>query len=311
MYSTFNYYVDPIFPWTSTRNDERFMRLVKWVLLTFILFGAIVPWLPSPEAEKKQLKQISPHLAKLITQKRLQKPKAAKAKSIKKKAVKKKTKKKAKKKAKKKISKKKKAKAKKKAQQSGLMAMQNDIQDLQSMFDLSSLSSTKPLRNSRTKAKTSKGSSVLTTKAQRSSGGIDTSKLSRATGNTGLSGRRSSKVSSNIGDGTGRTNIPRRTSSGQSARTLEELTLVFDKYKGALQNIYQRALRKDPTLQGKVVFEITINAAGKVIKCRVISSELNSKSLERRLVSRVKSFRFAAKSVPTITVTMPVDLLPS
>ena len=307
MSAVFNYYHDPVLPWTDTRNDERYSRILKWTLLAFIVLGLVVPFLPSPEAEKRQLKQISPRLAKLITKKRLQKPKATKAKSIKKKAVKKKTKKK----AKKKISKKKKAKAKKKARQSGLMAMQNDIQDLQSMFDLSSLNSTKPLRNSRTKARTNKGSSVLTTKAQRSSGGIDTSKLSRATGNTGLSGRRSSKVSSNFGDGTGRTNIPRRTSSGQNARTLEELTLVFDKYKGALQNIYQRALRKDPTLQGKVVFEITINSAGKVIKCRIISSELNSKSLERRLVSRVKSFRFAAKNVPTITVTMPVDLLPS
>lgn len=303
----FNFYHDPVLPWTDTRNDERFSRIVKWMLLAFIVIGLIVPFLPSPEAEKRQLKQISPRLAKLITKKRQQKPKAVKAKSVKKKAAKKK----AKKKVKKKISKKKKAKAKKKAQQSGLMAMKNDIQDLQSMFDLSSLSSTKPLRNSRTSAKTTKRSSVLTTKALSSSGGIDTSKLSNATGNTGLAGRSSSKVASNIGNGTGRTNIPRRTSSGQNARTLEELTLVFDKYKGALQNIYQRALRKDPTLQGKVVFEITINSAGKVIKCIIISSELNSKPLERRLVSRVKSFRFKAKNVPTITVTMPVDLLPS
>jgi len=94
MSTSLNYYVEPVFPWTSTRNDERFFRLVKWVLLTFILFGAIIPWLPSPEVEKKQLKQISPHLAKLITQKRLQKPKIAKVKSLKKKTVKKKAKKK-------------------------------------------------------------------------------------------------------------------------------------------------------------------------------------------------------------------------
>ena len=238
----------------------------------------------------------------------MQKPKVAKAKSLKKKTVKKKSKKK---KAKKKISKKKQVKAKKKAQQSGLMAMTNDIQDLQSMFDLSSLSTTKPLRNSQTSAKTTKRSSVLSTKATRSSGGIDTSKLSRTTGNTGLAGRQSSKVSSNLGGGNSKTNIPRRTSSGQNARGLEELTLVFDKYKGALQNIYQRALRKDPTLRGKVVFELTINAAGKVTKCTIISSELGSKSLERRLISRVKSFRFAAKNVATVTVTMPIDLLPS
>ena len=301
----FNYYNDPVLPWTDTRNDDRFSRILKWVLLSFIIFGAIVPFLPSPEAEKRQLKQISPRLAKLIVKKRQEKPKLAKA-------VKKKTfKKKAKKKIKKKISKKKQAKAKKKARQSGLMAMKNDIQDLQSMFDLSSLSSNKPLRNSQTKAKTTKRSSVLSTKAQKSSGGIDTSKLSRTTGNTGLAGRSSSKVSSNLGSGTSRTNIPRRTASGQNARTLEELTLIFDKYKGALQNIYQRALRKDPTLQGKVVFELTISPAGKVTKCTIISSELNSKPLERRLISRVKSFRFAAKDVATITVTMPVDLLPS
>ena len=303
----FNYYCDPVLPWTNTRNDKRFSRILKWVLLTFIVIGLIIPWLPSPETEKRQLKQISPRLAKLITKKRQQKPKAVKAKSVKKKPAKKKVKKK----AKKKITKKKKAKAKKKAQQSGLMAMASDIQDLQSMFDLSSLSSTKPLKNSKTSAKTTKRSSVLSTKAQRSSGGIDTSKLSRTTGTTGLAGRSNSKVSSNIGSGTGKTNIPRRTFKGQNARTLEELTLVFDKYKGALQNIYQRALRKDPTLQGKVVFEITISPAGKVIKCIIISSELGLKSLEKRLVSRVKSFRFAAKDVPTITVTMPVDLLPS
>ena len=300
----FNYYNDPVLPWTDTRNDHRFSRILKWVLLSFIVFGAIVPFLSSPEAEKRQLKQISPRLAKLIVKKRQEKPKLAKA-------VKKTFKKKAKKKIKKKLSKKKKTKAKKKARQSGLMAMQNDILDLQNMFDTSSLNSKKPLRNSQSKAKTEKRSSVLSTKAQKSSGGIDTSKLSRTTGNTGLAGRSSSKVSSNLGSGTSRTNIPRRTASGQNARTLEELTLIFDKYKGALQNIYQRALRKDPTLQGKVVFELSISPAGKVTKCTIISSELNSKPLERRLISRVKSFRFAAKDVATITVTMPVDLLPS
>ena len=306
MSTAFNYYQhDPVLPWTDTRNDERFSRTLKWVLLTFIVIGLIIPWLPSPEAEKKQLKQISPRLAKLITKKRQQKPKIIKAKTIKKKAVKKKPKIK----AKKKVAKKKQIKAKKKAQQSGLLAMSNDIQDLQSMFDLSSLNSKKPLRNSSNKATRTKKSSVLSTRAKSNSGGIDTSKLSRSTGNTGLSGRKSSNVSSNIA--TGATNIPRRTSGGQSARAIEELNYIFDKYKGALQNIYQRALRKDPSLQGKVIFELTINAAGKVTQCKIISSELGLKSLERRLISKVKSFRFAAKNVAVVTVTMPIDFLPS
>ena len=297
----FNYFYEPVFPWSSTRNDERFIRIAKWVLILFIIIGLIIPWLPSPEAEKKHLKQVSPRLAKLITQKRLQKPKIPKVKSVKKKTVKKQVKKK--------VKTKKVVKAKKKAQRSGLMAMSNDIQDLQNMFDTSSLSSIKPLKSSHNKAKAIQPSSVLTSKAKSSSGGIDTSKLSRTTGNTSLAKRKGTSVSSNLGSD--RANIPRRTNSGQSARAIEELTLVFDKYKGALQTIYQRALRKDPTLQGKVVFELTINAAGKVTKCRIVSSELGNKSLERRLVSRVKSFRFSAKNVATVTVTMPIDLLPS
>ena len=296
----FNYYNDPVLPWTDTRNDERFSRILKRVLITFIIIGLIIPWLPSPETEKKQLKQISPRLAKLITKKRQQKPVVTKTKTAKKKAVKKK--------AKKKISKKKKEKARKKAQQSGLMAMSSDIQDLQSMFDISSLSSKQPLRSSKNISTSTKPSSVLSSNAKRNSGGIDTTKLSRTTGNTNLKGRKSSKVSSNIAS---EATIPRRTRSGQNARGLEELTIVFDKYKGALESIYVRALRKDPTLQGKVVFELTINPAGKVTKCKLVSSELGSKSLERRLVSRVKSFRFAAKNVATVTVTYPIDFLPT
>ena len=187
--------------------------------------------------------------------------------------------------------------------------MSSDIQDLQSMFDVSSLSSKKPLRNNHSKTTVTERSSILSTRAKRNSGGIDTSKLSRTTGSTELTGRRSSKISSNIGDGVA--NIPRRTRSGQNARGLEELTIIFDKYKGALEAIYVRALRKDPTLQGKVVFELTISPSGKVIKCRIVSSELGAKKLERRLVSRVKSFRFLKKYFATVTVTYPIHFLPS
>jgi TonB family protein len=271
------------------------------VLLTFIVIGLIIPWLPSPEAEKKPLKQIAPRLAKLITQKRQQKPKIAQAKAAKKKSVKKK--------AKKKVKKKKPAKAKKKARQSGLMASLTDIQDMKNMFDTSSLNSNKPLKNNHSKTTVTERSSVISTRAKRNSGGIDTSKLSRTTGSTALTGRRSSNISSNIGDGVA--NIPRRTRSGQNARGLEELTIVFDKYKGALEAIYVRALRNDPTLQGKVVFELTISPSGKVTKCRIISSELGAKKLERRLVSRVKSFLFSKKDVATVTVTYPIHFLPS
>ena len=42
-----------------------------------------------------------------------------------------------------------------------------------------------------------------------------------------------------------------------------------------------------------------------------MSSELNDPELERKLVARVKSFRFEARDVGTITVTKPIDFFPA
>jgi TonB family protein len=296
-----NYYNDPVLPWTSTRNDERFLRITKWVLIIFITIGIIIPWLPSPEAEKKPLKQVAPRLAKLITQKRLQKIPPPPVKTVEKKVVKKKIEPK--------VETKKIKKAQEKAKQSGLMAMSKDIQDLQSMFDVSTLDSVKPIHNNSAVSKATKQSSVISSNAAKSSGGIDTSKLSRSTSKTALAGRQSSNVSSNIDDL--KSSNQRQTRSGQNTRPEQELQLVFDRYKGALESIYMRTLRKDPTLQGKVVFELTISPSGKVTKCRIISSELHSKDLENRLISRIKSFQFSNQNVETVTVTYPIDFLPS
>jgi len=99
--------------------------------------------------------------------------------------------------------------------------------------------------------------------------------------------------------------------SGKPSRTYEEVSLVFDRNKGAIYSLYSRALRKDPTLQGKVVLEITIDPSGRVTACKVVSSELNNKTLESKLVARVKLLNFGAKNVDVLVVTYPIDFLPS
>ena len=89
------------------------------------------------------------------------------------------------------------------------------------------------------------------------------------------------------------------------------IALVFDRNKGAIYALYTRALRDKPELQGKVVLELTISPDGEVTKCSIVSSELNDPELERKLVARVKSFRFEARDVGTITVTKPIDFFPA
>ena len=66
-----------------------------------------------------------------------------------------------------------------------------------------------------------------------------------------------------------------------------------------------------PELQGKVVLEFTIAPSGDVTMCRIVSSELKSTELERKIVARVRLFRFEAKDVETITTTKPIDFFPA
>ena len=41
------------------------------------------------------------------------------------------------------------------------------------------------------------------------------------------------------------------------------------------------------------------------------TASAKDKKLERRLVSKIKKFRFASKKVPSVTVTYPIEFLPS
>ena len=64
-----------------------------------------------------------------------------------------------------------------------------------------------------------------------------------------------SRVESSLAD---LTESSRPLSDGMaSGRTDEEIQIVFDRYKAALYRIYNRELRKDPTLRGKMLLRIS------------------------------------------------------
>jgi TonB family protein len=100
-------------------------------------------------------------------------------------------------------------------------------------------------------------------------------------------------------------------STTQASRSREEVELVFDRNKAAIHALYARALRDRPALQGKVVLEITIAASGEVTECRVVSSELGDAELERKLVARVRMFRFESRDVATLKTVKPIEFFPA
>ena len=135
--------------------------------------------------------------------------------------------------------------------------------------------------------------------------------MSRNTGGGGLAGRGITQVDSPdgaLGAGGG----PQVVKGGSApSRSREEIELVFDQNKGAIFALYNRALRRDSSLQGKIVLELTIAPSGAVTDCRIISSDLADAELEQKLVQRVRMFRFEGKEVATVTTTKPIDFFPA
>ena len=176
--------------------------------------------------------------------------------------------------------------------------------------------------------------SMVTSNATNGSGGINTAGYSTNTGGGGLAGRATTMVEGVIGGGGGggpgggggsRTGTglggggggggaggtATKGDGGKASRAIEDVRLVFERNKGSLYAIYNRALREEPGLQGKVVLKLTIAPSGQVTALAIVSSELKKPDVEEKLLARIRTFDFGAKDVNVMVVNYPLDFLPS
>lgn len=202
--------------------------------------------------------------------------------------------------------------ARERASRAGVLPFANQLAALRDNETVETLSRSQRVGASESDAPTVERS-LVTSRVGTSSGGIDTAGMSRDTGGSGLAARTTTQVENPVagvapaGGGT----AARTGSSDLPSRSREEIERVFDRNKGAIYALYNRALRQDPTLQGKVVLRLTIAPDGTVTACEVVSSELGDPELEEKLVQRVRLFQFDAKDVAPITTTKPIDFFPA
>ena len=160
---------------------------------------------------------------------------------------------------------------------------------------------------------------MLTSNAPGSSGGINLAALSRNAGGGGSGtgggmqgvqvGRASSSIAA-IGGGGG--DRPLARGGPGLSRTDEEIQIVFDRYKSAFYRLYNRELRKDPTLRGQMVLRLTIEPDGSVSMCMLHSSDMDAPELSAQVVDRVRTINFGAKpEVQALTIVYPIDFLPA
>jgi TonB family protein len=305
-------YHSPYLPWSVSQEEKRrFRKIVLWVFSLCLVLALVVPFLPVPEVDREKAETLPPRLAKLVLERKKTKPPApVEAPVLAPEQQKTKKPPKPKKQMKPEKTVQDVQTARKKAERAGLLAFKDELAALRDNSVVAGLKKDKRLqRGSGEKAPKPKRSVIVANPAK-ASGGINTSDLSRDTGGSTLSGRTSTKVSSPISR-TQQARASRSRNRRKASRTIEEIQLVFDRNKSAIYTIYNRALRKDPTLEGKVVLKITIKPSGKVTACEIVSSELGDPKLERKIVARVMLFDFGNKDVETMVVTYPIDFLPS
>jgi hypothetical protein len=162
--------------------------------------------------------------------------------------------------------------------------------------------------------------SMIATLGAGSSGGINLAELSRGVNGGGSGGGAGSiqavqiaRATSTIpGGGGGRGIGAKGAGNGAIAgRTDEEIQIVFDRHKSELYRLYNRELRRDPTLRGQMILRLKIEPDGSVSFCELKGTDMNAPQLGAQVVERVRGFDFGAKDVGAVTILYPIDFLPA
>ena len=64
-------------------------------------------------------------------------------------------------------------------------------------------------------------------------------------------------------------------------RNPDDITVIVNRHKASVQTCYQRELKRNPDLKGKLVVRFTISPQGKVTNVQLLSSTLNNSRVER------------------------------
>lgn len=313
-------------PWASSEEqDKKFRKLLTRLLIVLLLLFLIVPWLPLPEVSREEAEALPPQLAKVIletpeevipvepepvveevvpeetVQESVEQPdvvepepkpvvEAPKPESADVQA------------------------ARDKVSSIGVNAAASQLSSLRSSLNLSALQVKNDNVSSGGSEKTER--SVLSSdNATATSGGLTSGDVSTDVGAAELAGKSSEAVDGNIDLGGGGATAS-GDSDGQyaanklSGRDMESIRRVFEAEKGAIYSLYSRALRSDPNLQGKFVFELIIKPDGSVTDVKLVESELGDDRLERRILSRIRLIRFEPADVADTPVNYKFDFLP-
>jgi len=326
-----------IMPWSHDGESEKlFRKSLLIALLLCLIFGYVIPLISVPIPDRSAPIEIPERLAMLVKKepplpepvpeppKKEEKEEVDEAKPTKDQPSESQTAEQKPKPAEKASGEAKKA-ARKRAESVGVLAFKSSFADLMDEIPVASVGLEARVRKGSTMpaGQAHARRSLVAMQAQGGSGGISgigNVGVSRNVGSgngggggsgRGISGVGFARVESAVADLVEEEGRPVSDGVGP-ARTDEEIQIVFDRYKAALYRIYNKQLRKNPTLKGKILLRLTIETSGEVSMCKVESTDLDSKELVAKILARVQKFNFGPKEgVPKTTILYPIDFLPA
>jgi protein TonB len=304
-------------PWSSSaEEDRRFRRVLITLLIPMLVLSIAIPLIPVPELKREELERLPPQLARVVLEKKeLPKPPPPPPPEEKKPEEKKPEPKPEEKKPEPKPQPKpepepvKLQKAIEQAKQSGVLQFADDLAAMRDALDVSDVKSASVTRANAEAAQVERN--FINTGAQAKSGGVNVAALSRDTGGVALSGRETTVVESKLESVSAAAADNRQQQTREKAfRGDQAIRQKMEEAKGRIFGIYNRALRQNPSLQGKVVFKLVIEPNGSVSSAEVVSSELGDPDLERRLLAAIRGIQFGASDVLQTTLNYSFDFLP-
>ena len=94
-------------------------------------------------------------------------------------------------------------------------------------------------------------------------------------------------------------------------RDMESIRRVLEQKKSTIYAIYNEALASYPELQGKFIFQFIITPEGSVKNLKLVSSELSLPTLERNILSRIRTVNFGPEDVSSTSVEYKFVFFPS
>jgi hypothetical protein len=326
-----------VLPWSSSELENKRFKIITLVVLFITLaFAAVVKWQELPERPRAEKEKVPAQLTRLMTPRKVEPPKpiplpitkpvppkVEKPKSVPPEAAPPKPiepKKTSPKEVKKAPPKPVKVKvptqaeiteqAKTKAKQSGLLAFQDDLASMRDNTSLNNLADTNTIRGAGASNQTQR--KFIGKKVAGNSGGVNTSNLTSNIGSRGeLAGRKNTEyVAPNEGLASLAIKQIVTEDTVLGNRDTESIRKVLDANKGAIYAIYRKALRSDPSLQGKLTVNLQIEPNGFVSKVKLVFSELEYPDVEKKLLNRIRLINFGEQQVTQTLLDYSFNFLP-